>query len=103
MNRQSTKDMLQGITREDAVEILSSVVQVWVDPYRLEYYAWPQVFPNTGGPFTKPGGVYGQAMTTFTIEAWVDSAHAVLFCKGKVIGVHFYPDGFDVNARGVKA
>lgn len=54
---------------------------------RFDYYAYPQSFGNTGGPFCKPGGVYGQAFCTFTIEAWVCGKFAVLFCNGKVIKV----------------
>lgn len=53
----------------------------------FDYYAYPQSFGNTGGPFCKPGGVYGQAFCTFTIEAWVCGKFAVLFCNGKVIKV----------------
>jgi hypothetical protein len=46
----------------------------------LEYYAWPQTFGSTSGPF---GGIGGQAITTFTIEAFSDGRDAVLFCKGR--------------------
>jgi len=47
----------------------------------LEYWAWPQVYGSTTGPF---GGLGGQALTTFTIEAWHNGAgKAVLFCQGK--------------------
>lgn len=52
--------------------------------HHLDYWAYPQVFPSTSGPF---GGVGGQAFTTFTIEAWADGNIACLFCKGKVIKV----------------
>ena len=51
----------------------------------FDYYAYPQSFSNTGGPFCKPGGVYGQAFCTFTVEAWVCGKFAVLFCNGKII------------------
>ena len=33
----------------------------------LSYYAYPETFGSTAGPY---GGIGGQAMTTFTIEAW---------------------------------
>lgn len=46
----------------------------------IDYYAWPETFASTAGPF---GGVGGQAITSFTIEAYVDGKNAVLFCKGK--------------------
>lgn len=47
----------------------------------LDYYAWPQRFSSTAGPFSEIGG---QAISTFTVEAWVDapSGYAALFCKG---------------------
>lgn len=48
----------------------------------LTYFAWPQTFGSTTGPFP---GIGGQAMSTFTIEAYSDGRDAVLFCKGKFI------------------
>lgn len=53
----------------------------------LEYWAYPEVFGNTAGPFSKPGRISGQAMTTFTIEAWVFDNLAVLFCRDKIVKV----------------
>ena len=50
-------------------------------PEYLSYYAWPQTFASTAGPF---GGIGGQAISTFTIEAWTDLKDAVLFCGGKL-------------------
>lgn len=55
-----------------------------LSPDCLEYWAYPQGFGSTAGPF---GGVGGQAFTTFTIEAWVFSKYAVLFCGNKVLRV----------------
>lgn len=52
-----------------------------------DYYAYPQSFGNTGGPFCTPGNIYGQAFTTWTIEAWVCGKFAVLFCNGEIIKV----------------
>jgi len=49
---------------------------------QLSYYAWPQVFGSTAGPF---GGIGGQAISTFTIEAWEFMGHAFLFCQHKSI------------------
>ena len=55
-----------------------------IRPEYLEYWAYPQSFGSTSGPF---GGVGGQAFTTFTIEAWVDEYFACLFCMGKIVKV----------------
>ncbi len=56
-----------------------------VHPDDLEYWAWPQQFSSTAGPF---GGVGGQAMTTFTIEAWHDGrGAAALFCNGRLLKI----------------
>lgn len=52
----------------------------------MEYWAYPQVFGSTAGPFK--GRVAGQAMTTFTIETWVVDDLAVLFCQGKIVKVY---------------
>jgi hypothetical protein len=55
-------------------------------PENLEYWAWPQVFASTSGPFRRPGGISGSAMTRYTIEAWHDGGGAaVLFCNGRVL------------------
>lgn len=51
-------------------------------PEMFEYYAWPQTFGSTAGPF---GGIGGQAMSTFTIEALVAGREAILFSSGKLI------------------
>lgn len=53
-------------------------------PDYMDYYAYPEVFSSTAGPFR---GIGGQAMTTFTIEAWVCGKTAVLFCGDKIIKV----------------
>ena len=52
----------------------------------LLYYAWPQTYGSTAGPFS---GMGGQAISTFTIEAFTttpfaDRRDAVLFCKGQI-------------------
>jgi hypothetical protein len=55
-------------------------------PENLEYWAWPQVFASTSGPFRRLGGISGSAMTRFTIEALHDGGGvAVLFCNGQVL------------------
>lgn len=56
----------------------------WLSEDCLDYWAYPQVFGSTAGPF---GGVGGQMMTTFTIEAWVCYNYAVLFCGERLIKV----------------
>ena len=50
----------------------------------LDYYAWPQVFGSTAGPFS---GIGGQALTAFTIEAWADGNRAAIFCCGRYLGI----------------
>lgn len=56
-------------------------------PEELEYWAWPQTFGSTAGPFPG-GGVGGMMMTNFTIEAWHDGGgNAVLFCDGRIIRI----------------
>lgn len=76
MNFQTEKDDLQGYSKEEAAKKLEC------SETALEYYAWPQVFGSTAGPF---GGIGGQAMTTFTVEAWAFGPVAIVFCKGKPI------------------
>ena len=46
----------------------------------IDYYAWPQVFGNTAGP---NGGIGGDAMTTFTVNAFHYNGTAVLLCGNK--------------------
>lgn len=50
----------------------------------LEYFAWPQQFGSTTGPF---GGIGGQAISTFTLEAWSDGRNAAIFCNGRFVKV----------------
>lgn len=61
--------------RQKAAEVLNT------QPEYLAYYAWPQVFGSTAGPFP---GIGGQAMSTFTIEAWFDQKDAILFCGDRM-------------------
>lgn len=81
---------LQHVSKEQALQFIKSkfgeetVKGWWITEDTLEYWAYPQVFGSTAGPF---GGIGGQAMTTFTIEAWVCGCIAVLFCGGKVLKV----------------
>lgn len=64
----------QSDSREEAAKELG-VPEAWLD-----YYAWPQAFGSTAGPF---GGIGGQAVTSFTIEAFANGSEAVIFCRGK--------------------
>lgn len=50
----------------------------------LRYFAWPEVYGSTAGPF---GGIGGATMTVFTLEAWVTGRFAVIFCGNKIIDV----------------
>lgn len=77
-----------SVTKEQAQEALNAKFgEHFVIPpaYYFEYWAYPQVFGSTAGPFR--GKIAGQAMTTFTIEAWVVDDLAVLFCQGKIVKV----------------
>ena len=46
----------------------------------LDYYAWPQTFTSTSGPFGLGGG---QGIRSFTIEAYAYGKEAVIYCKQK--------------------
>lgn len=51
----------------------------------LCYYAWPQGFASTAGPFSSIGG---QAYTIFTIEAFVRQDNvAAIYCNGRFLGI----------------
>lgn len=80
--------ILQSISKQEAIEAIKKRLPVqasqWVTVDYLDYWAWPQVFGSTAGPF---GGVGGQAMTTFTIEAWEQDGVAVIFCGNKILKV----------------
>jgi len=75
----SIEKTLPSIPAKDVVELLGG------NPEDLEYWAWPHVFGSTTGPF---GGIGGQTLTTFTVEAWHDgTGKAVLFSNGRVFKV----------------
>ena len=93
MNRQCRE--MFAVTEDDAWMILQSVFDV-DNYYPLSYYAFPVQFGNTKGPLKRSNNsMAGQAMTTFTIEAWTDGRHSVLFCQGLVIDIREDKDGFD--------
>lgn len=81
---------LGGVTKQQAIvaicDAFPTLTSTILD-YELDYYAYPEIFSNTAGPFNKPGKISGQAFTQFTIEAWVVGKVAVLFCQGDVIKV----------------
>ncbi len=62
-------------------EVLAILKERNVQFMDISYYAWPQLFSSTAGPC---GGIGGQAMSTFTIEAWVceNSGPTVFTCAG---------------------
>ena len=51
----------------------ASVIKIFEDygesTTEIDYYAWPQTFGSTCGPRK---GIGGQAMTSFTVEAYVN-------------------------------
>ena len=49
-------------------EVIDILKKNNIQYYDLSYYAWPEIFGSTAGPC---GGIGGQAMSCFTIEAWV--------------------------------
>ena len=84
---------LQQITKEQAYEALKTrlpSLAKYVHPSYMQYLAWPQTFSSTAGPF---GGVGGQAMTTFTIEAWEANDIAIIFCGDKILRIVSEWDG----------
>lgn len=62
-------------------EVLNILKRHVIDPDSLSYYAWPELFSSTAGP---QGGIGGQAMSTFTIEAWLcePAGPTVFTCAG---------------------
>lgn len=61
--------------KEKAAEILKC------DISDISYYSWPQTFGSTAGPF---GGIGGQMISIFQIEAYAFGQNAVLFCGGRI-------------------
>ena len=73
-DRQNEK--IASISREQAAEKLECYIS------DLQYYAWPETFSSTCGPWP---GMGGQAFCTFTIEAWTTEEKTYFFCNGKFI------------------
>ena len=64
----------------DQVKEAAGILDVPIE--MLMYFAWPQTYGSTAGPFP---GIGGQAMSMFTIEAYWDGRDAVLYCKGRYV------------------
>ena len=87
MDYQTPGSKLQGVPKEDAAKILKRFLPETPEDQiadQLNYYAWPEIFGSTCGPFH---GIGGCALTQFTIEAWEILGRAVLFCNGRIIRV----------------
>lgn len=50
----------------------------------LDKFSFPHIYGSTAGPF---GGIGGQAMTTFQIDAFYDGKKAAVFCGDKFIKI----------------
>lgn len=75
-----------NITLEEAYTLLKQRYPELLDTHSIhdaEYYAYPQTFGSTAGPFK--GRIAGQAFSVFTVEAWVFGKSAVIFCRGEVV------------------
>jgi len=70
MNYQNDGVTLQSVSNERAANILKERYYKDLDlgaiMFSLEYYAWPEAFGSTAGPFNAVGG---QTVSTFTVEA----------------------------------
>ncbi len=69
---------LMAVSADQAAQLLKC------QPDELLYHAWPEVYGSTAGPFS---GCGGQAITTFTMEAWFNemTGEAIVFCGDKII------------------
>lgn len=67
--------------RKPPEEVLQILKERQIQYYDIAYYAWPQMFGSTAGPC---GGIGGQAMSTFTVDAWVcdGTGPTVYICAG---------------------
>jgi len=78
-------------------EPLLKILKDKVNFVELDYYAWPQTFPDTTGPC---GGYGGQQITKFTVEAWVcdGTGPTILLC----CGMYSFEDGRYAPFKHVK-
>lgn len=75
-----------AISKEQAADLIRAEYgDNEVSSHYMDYYAWPQQFPTTAGPFK--GRVAGQAFCTFTMEAWACYEYAVIFCNGEIVRI----------------
>ena len=97
MNYQNITDKML----EDVTQRLKPYIEEFC-PEEIVYYAWPQMFGSTTGPF---GGVGGQACTMFTIEAFVIYPFAIIYCGGKFwfVSENFIPMASEKELRRKRA
>ena len=96
MNYMTSPENLSGVPRDKAAHIIKTKcftdddsITVSMIEEDLGYYAWPQAFGSTCGPFP---GIGGSAISTFTIEAWEFNGKALYFCQGKPLScIDFVP------------
>lgn len=84
MNSQNLPDDLCALAQE-----VFKTMGIEAHRHSMSYWAWPQTFGSTAGPF---GGMGGSAITTFTMEAItvgpirdIGGGPAVIFCNGRVV------------------
>jgi len=78
MHNHSMSNDLPTLERTEAAMMLGDG-----DPTNLIYISWPELFGSTTGPF---GGIGGQAMTWFRMEAWINTnQEGLVFCNGKKV------------------
>ena len=80
-----------SISREKAVELLKSR-SIEATEEELFYCTWPHPYGSTAGPF---GGIGGQMVTMFQLEAWAFGPWGVVFCGDKIISV----GNFQIGAK----
>lgn len=77
---------LQGFTKKEAIRLMKMAIaenqRKMCRSKDIDYYAFPEEFPNTHGPFSKLGSLSGSSITTYTIEVWHNKKFdiAVFFC-----------------------
>lgn len=67
--------------KEAPEEVIDMFRHHGIEPFNLDYHAFPETFGSTAGA---RGGIGGAAMTTFTVEAYVCSHEnaTVYVCDG---------------------
>lgn len=77
-------------------EKLSGIDGYFPHADELVYCSWPEAFGSAAGPF---GGIGGQAITNFRMEAWCWETFAVVFCGGKGLYVGEFRIGAEWRKR----